>query len=174
MKNVMKWFGALPGWIKTIVVVLLLLVLVLVGLMVYKIFSNVTNGVKGITDWLGLTKSEAKKELEANIKKDTVSDAWKQDLYLSASPHSSLSYDQLINMAVDMHDCFGFISFNIDKAYSVVKRCHNKVDVSGLVHCYSVKYQKDLLSNLLPAFWGHPNDEQFKLIHDFVDNLPNE
>lgn len=174
MKNLLNHFGKLAGWLKTVLILVLLLAFILLGFVIYKIVKNIMNGAKGVTDILGITKSDSEQKAEDNQSKVY----WTADLYNKNAIDCTLTDKQLQEAADGIYYSWGFFHKDFEETMNCFKKCHNKVDLSALVKKFSQLHDADLLSYISPlkrtfSFRNYPTDQQFDMINNFCEHLPN-
>lgn len=176
MKKAVSWFNKLAGWLKTLLIIAGVGILIFLCFMIYKIVKNAMNSVNGLMGSIGLGDRDA----TSKAQEDTTKMEWTGKLAQQQPSDITLSSNQLKQIADDIYDSFHWYSFNFDRAFAALKKCNNKVDVSALVLTFASEHDTDLLSYFSPsymAFFTHGfrlTDEEFLMISNFVNSLPND
>lgn len=133
--------------------------------------------------WLGVKQSPQKTAADSTVSQQSAANAsstspWNPSLYTNNPDASTLDYQTLLNMAETIYNTsvsWVYLRFNSDPttAFSAIKQCNNKIDVSNLVVVFQQQYSLDLYTFMQNNYNGSSSEVIFQQIINFVNNLPN-
>lgn len=132
--------------------------------------------------WLGVKESPQKSSADSTVSQQSSANAnssspWNPSLYNNDPGDSTLDYQTLVNMAETIYNTsvnYALLRFNSDPttAFSAIKQCNNKIDVSNLVVVFQQQYNEDLYTFMQNNYNGSSSEVIFQQIINFVNNLP--
>lgn len=169
------------------IAIILIVVVVVVLFAVYanKFLGGVGNALRGVTDSLGLTKSDESKARDQQIKDaqkaaNTAGSPWSASFYQGVQGALVLTSSFADSLAYQIYDSVNTWSSNDGpEVVGAIKQCKTKSQVSFLCERFYQKYNQDMYEYITKNYTGNHifnnpyNDSVISSINTYVNSLPN-